>query len=293
MFLVIQFPIADLRVHAPGTARLRAPAWPDPEIGVEFMRAVGEVKERIGGGLNNWMTEDTFCTAQRAIRLHEFKGVLTTDAITWLARCGFRRFYSNGRALAKFEIGFFVLPAHTGAVHREGTPYLMALAEAALAVEVKIPVRAARGDATDFAVCALSKAGGALAPMLARVTQSHEGARVEESLVRPGRPLVYVEHQGEIDLPGRGTRTTWHSEPRRGPRRTWHSEPPVTFSRYFTEGELRGIRAVALDTRLEPDQVRSRRTMLLRLHAEKQVLMQTLRMLETREVSQDRRGTLL
>jgi len=266
MLVVVQFPIADLRQFVENTRRLHTPAWPAPRAGIEFTRAVGQAMLRPKGGLDNWIAEGSFCTARRAMRLDDFQGKMESGVWRWTAGCSFRRLYADGRALVKFEIGYSMSlirrPAQSAAM-----AWLRELAKAVLATQIRIPVRATSGNRGGLDPSSLAKAGKTLASMLARVTQPHDYAQDTRSLVVAGLPLVYVEHEA-FEAPEAAGKV------------------PKFFSRYFSEGELRGIRVIALNTTEQSSRLsRCMRIMLLRLHAEEQALMATLDAVVTHKVN--------
>jgi hypothetical protein len=207
------------------------------------------------------------------MRLDDFHGVIESEDGQWFARCALRRWYHDGSALGKFEVGFFVRHAPPNDGLRANAS-LKSLAEAILAVRVRIPVRTASAASAGLDVCPLGRAGPALAAMLVRASRPHRAGAAQAGLVRAGRPVVYVEHEGQLSL--------------RWGRRSygWQSKPRVVFARYFETGENRGTRAVAVNVgtgQALPGS--SSRVALLRLFAEEQVLMQVLRALQNGEVN--------
>lgn len=106
MLLTIQFPIADARKFLDQAERLGSPGWPIPDPNSEFVRYFGAIRDRHLGGLAGWLGEDRICKADRALifstqnRLFK-KGPTNTRVV-------FRRFYFDGWAVGKFEVGFRV-----------------------------------------------------------------------------------------------------------------------------------------------------------------------------------------
>ena len=108
MFLIIQFPLADVRPFLAETpARLPLPTWPIPREGTEFVHHFGFVQRRRGGtgGVERWSDDLFYCRARCAL-------VLPDIPRTALAGIGlsytFRRFFSDGRATARIEVGIGV-----------------------------------------------------------------------------------------------------------------------------------------------------------------------------------------
>lgn len=108
MFLVVQFPFADVRQFVPDdTHRLTVPTWPNAADGKEFVRGYGPVSRRPRGGVDYWAGERLFCPTARTLR---FAGSPRSLRVAVSGRpmpfdCEFRRFFTNGQALCRVEIG--------------------------------------------------------------------------------------------------------------------------------------------------------------------------------------------
>jgi hypothetical protein len=107
MLLSIQFPLADSRRFVDTeTGVLSAPGWPFPKTDTEFVRAFGSVKLRRRGGASGWVGENDICEAHRAVRfplLPTFVDHLGQSRVPFT--CAFRRFFFEGSAVGKFEVG--------------------------------------------------------------------------------------------------------------------------------------------------------------------------------------------
>ena len=102
MFLQLQFPIVDSRLFVTEKSyRLQAPAFPLASLG-EFLRLHGAIRFRQGGGVEEWSGEEVFSQANRALR---FPTAISGSLIRSLFKCVFRRFYSDGEAVARIEVG--------------------------------------------------------------------------------------------------------------------------------------------------------------------------------------------
>jgi hypothetical protein len=180
MLISIQYPFADARSFlADHGGRLVLPRWnaPDPES--DFVRAFGGVAARPQGGASIG-GEQYRCEARWAVRF-EPPG-LGADL-----RCAFRRFYADGNALAKFEIGIvrdacsrpLIAAAQINAVHEQ---------------LARVPV-------TDAPACPLGELGPVLARAYLRASTAHRfsGAR-ERWWVRAGTPLTLVMYRSEDRL---------------------------------------------------------------------------------------------
>src|ERR1043166_567340 len=90
MLVTIQFPFADLRPFVPDpTHRLASPDWPTPRAGVDFIRLLGQVRDRLLGGVKEWPGEHMFCDATHAIR---FPSAFSHENVS-----GTRRRYGRSR----------------------------------------------------------------------------------------------------------------------------------------------------------------------------------------------------
>ena len=132
MLLFLQFPLAELRSFLnQKTSRLPSPAFPLPEPDRDFIRSFGGVRKRRKGGVEDWVGEETFCHAGRALRFADPTSPL---------KCAFRRILNDGRAVVRFEVG---LVTHPHGRLRPGFPLdehaCLDLIETCLAVPVMIP----------------------------------------------------------------------------------------------------------------------------------------------------------
>ena len=108
MLIIIQLPIFDFRRFSETSHFLKVPLWPSPIEG-EFVRNVGKVTYRKRGGLNNWIGEFKICTARKSIRfvdspIKKISSIGKNKPL--LIKPAFRRFYFDGLATGKYELGF-------------------------------------------------------------------------------------------------------------------------------------------------------------------------------------------
>jgi hypothetical protein len=104
MLFSIQFPLADARKFLDQGERL-GPAWPFPLPDYDFIRFFGAIRYRTLGGLAGWIGEDLICKADRALSISTSPSLIAGRPKT---RIAFRRFYFDGWAVGKFEIGFHI-----------------------------------------------------------------------------------------------------------------------------------------------------------------------------------------
>jgi hypothetical protein len=110
MHIVFQFPIVDFRLLLPGEkARLVQPSWPSPDMQRKpFIRHFGRVKQRLGGGSEDWSAEEFYCDSHLAIKyddLHKSGYDIGAGRKTIISNC-YRRLYSDGKFMNKIELGF-------------------------------------------------------------------------------------------------------------------------------------------------------------------------------------------
>ena len=191
MLVHLQFPIVDLRGLAGGEdSRLPVPNWPSPLQDEEFIRSAGVIRKRYSGGLQGWIAEELYCDARRSIRF--IPGALgSRDFSNRRIRIAFRRFYFDGTAVAKFEVGLSI-KEKLDASDPNG---LNALLEQLLSLPVRV--------GGTKAICPLAESGKALAALYANSSNKHlskgltawirRKRRPVSSLVVPGTPALFIE----------------------------------------------------------------------------------------------------
>ena len=109
MLFTIQFPLTDLRPFvAVPTDRLTVPAWLAPLPDRDFVRSFGALRRRPRGGLSGWLGESIICEANRAVRFQSIPPFEDQAGGKLKFKIAFRRFYSDGLAVNKFEVGVAV-----------------------------------------------------------------------------------------------------------------------------------------------------------------------------------------
>jgi hypothetical protein len=192
MFLVLQFPLGDLRSFAPEHGRLVSPTWPNPGEG-QYLRSAGHVRRRKLGGLNNWIGESRICVANRALRFSADRNDFKVGNGAWLEPC-VRRFFFDGHVAAKFEIGFRVRTEGGGVdLGKSGLRNLLNRL-------FLLPVHVPNGEGRKL--IPLISAGKELASFyrLASTSRGQTGHGAEIArLVQPGAPMLFIE-SGMADL---------------------------------------------------------------------------------------------
>jgi hypothetical protein len=302
MLLICQFPICDARGFvSERDPRLPAPPWPLPEPGRHFVRCFGSVRRRLQGGHDYWADEAFFSRAHRALRFDRLE-------TRWLGalvkpRCAFRRLFSDGLALVRFELA---AANDRPAPLPEASRILHLLSD-----YLDLPV-SVTGFRSDPLTCNLWLAGKHLAELYADVTEAARGesGSVSRELVTAAEPMLLVEY-GREEIPclppeawpvgpsqpggaklaycwlrHRGREigvwllqndesTGWRvPKSRRGSKAALQASPSREPARRTRRGreDARQLRPLC-------DTARQTRIGLLRLHAEHQVLKQVLNLL--------------
>lgn len=275
MFLVIQIPLVDLRQFiADDLGLLGRPNWPAPIANRDFVRSFGSIRRRPRGGLPGWLGESLICEANRAVRLRGILHSRDKRVDIKLFVC-FKRFYFDGLAVGKFEIGI-VLPDFPRLIANDQKAFLQSV----LSTHATVPT--AGGG---FKTCRIVDLGKPLANLYATSSRrtSWQGNH-QNWWVQPCEPMLLVEpkqHQGLL-LPFQGkviplrdhlrdfilscytvpdnggSLRMWMLAPQKRSLRWWSSKDPEQFQ-----------------------QQRAIRMYLLRLHAERECLNRVLSELGT------------
>jgi hypothetical protein len=112
MFIALQIPIIDgRRFDSSDQSRLLKPSWAGPrDVGREFLRSMGPVRERRAGAVDQWLSEGIYCGAARWLKF-PVSGVTDLNVGTRrVASCSpvFRRWMGDGRLVFRLEVGWRV-----------------------------------------------------------------------------------------------------------------------------------------------------------------------------------------
>jgi len=110
LFIITQFPIADLRALMPDAmGRLAIPDWNADDPSEYFVRGFGEVYPRNSGDMERLHGERAFGDFNRAAR---YRGAIEYRQADWPKPLSlnprFRRLYFDGVMADRFEFGFHV-----------------------------------------------------------------------------------------------------------------------------------------------------------------------------------------
>jgi hypothetical protein len=107
MFITLQFPLFDYRFFEADPKRKETPKWPEPGK-KDRVRYFGDILDRNKPYLGPWDDEKKYCSAGSVFNFcglgndHFFKSLYSDPHH---ARILFRRFQSDGKCMAKFEVG--------------------------------------------------------------------------------------------------------------------------------------------------------------------------------------------
>lgn len=273
MLLAIQIPLADCRWFVDPGAILPKPAWPRPTLSRrrrQFVRAFGPVALRPKGGLWGWIGESVVCDARNAVKFENIPGYQSAHLPYQPARLAYRRFFSDGVALAKLEIGFSFARA-AGTFPKDFQAALEAVLECP--VNISIPNQSTYHDE-------LRDCGSALAEKYLFSSTRFDSDIVSDTAkwwIAPGQPLAVIEHKANTEKP----MPKWARHVREYQSNGLH----VTHG-YWPEDNLQSavrVWTIGFGNRASAEKARQLRITLTRLHAEEQVLHIVLENLATHE----------
>jgi hypothetical protein len=256
MLFILQFPFADMRdIQAYDTGKLSTPLWPIPQPDYNFIRSFGIVRERKQGGLTGWVGENIICQADRAIRFTRFSPIADPwTPKTYPIKVIFRRFYSDGSILGKFEIGL--------RIGLKGDSFSGRLLDDVICQILKLDVTIPNplGEPKNCKLWQSGKYLSNLYGMATTKTKYLEKTQPFLSIVKPCRPLLILVHDGEVkQIPFDGKVIP----------STFHRKTALSFHNYAHEGIFLPLWVI----RNEPlEEARKLRIYLSRLHSERECL---------------------
>lgn len=188
MLVIIQFPITDIRLFLEEiTGKLRRPNWFTSVPDEDFIRSFGHIRFRRLGGLSGWVGESIICEANKAIR---FDNLATfSDEHTgkkYQLKIIFRRFYSDGVAVGKLEIGIRLKVEKKENLSIDSLNNFLTYI---LNLPVIVPLR--RGKQR----CKLSEIPSVLGELyLENTTEINNLNNVKKSWAKVSKPLIVVLH---------------------------------------------------------------------------------------------------
>jgi hypothetical protein len=262
MLVTIQIPIADIRyLLGSNVARLAKPAWPIPSQDDDFVRGLGRIERRANGGSSSVLHEVMYARADRAVKFPDglpmWKGDGNSGKV--LFRSSYRRFFYDGKVVARLELGFTPRGESNKLVSSEGLD-----ANELLAALLSMPttIKGTEESRQTSGPLSVSKE---LTRFLLRATSSKKDSlHVQDWWMISGEPVVVIERSvGEIISLPRSAKML-------------DIEGPAQFAPFFLRVWHRRMAVpVWILTRCEGnDEVNTReiRLCVLRLHAEIEVL---------------------
>ncbi len=206
MLLALQFPLADSRPFVKDSGLRRIPRWLEPRPDEEFLRYFGMIRLRKSGGLPGWVGENEVCEANQALRFPRGLGSVPADQ-DWLIRlhCLYRRFYSDGYAIGKYEVGVGPLTVRrNSAAEDAGQASSPALAGEHISALINLllhtPVAIRNTETGRPAEVELGRAGKALAALYLAASSDLPVAAAPDWWVVNGAPLLFLEHRDRQPL---------------------------------------------------------------------------------------------
>ena len=275
MLLTVQFPMADLRPFvSAATNRLLKPPWPRARADEDFIRLLGPVRKRAKGGVDEWPGEGIYCSAAHAIRFSSAFAVGGLFGVT-RRRGAFRRFYSDGQGASRIEIG---IDFHT---RKEwALKELLAVLHDTFSLSVTV------GRGADAVKTELIRADRPLARLILRASTSAKAAADFQPgtwWVRPCTPTLLIEYRSDREvLPLPPGFTAVKNET------TFQLDMAYGLMRFY--GRSIGVwllgRSGPHDT--VDEDYRRFRIHLLRLHAQREVVTEVLRQVQTQTLTIER-----
>ncbi|MDQ5824358.1 MAG: hypothetical protein M3441_09130 [Chloroflexota bacterium] len=153
------------------------------------MRYFGGIKRRRGGGINSWVGENEICEARRALRFgSDLTFGIPEKRLEVPLTCAYRRFYFDGYAVGKYEVGVATrYRAYIGLSKQETGRLINHF--------LKLPVRIWESPGKAKQV-ELGRAGDLLARLysIATTAASYKAAWPEWS-VGSGKPMLFLEQR--------------------------------------------------------------------------------------------------
>ncbi len=266
MLITVQFPMTDPRPFLPeSTAQLKVPSWPLPRPGRDFVRNFGMVRTRRKGVPSpQFLCDDYYySSAASAIKLFDIsKRNFGSTRVSVELECAFRRFFSNGAAVGRVEIGFNALSYRM----LTGDESLELLNEClCLPTMVKQHFDEPRRRALHFQGKALAK----LYLFSTTKTSAISSGLLNNIHVSACEPIILLEY--DVDEIAKAM-----------PSGCKIIDPEtvggisVAYTKFVSSGKSTGIWLLGSDVS-KRDVARRLRLCLLRLHAEQQTLTQILR----------------
>ena len=205
MLLAIQFPLADSRTFINTDGRTKKPAWPYGESDMDFVRFFGILRERRAGGLSSWGSENenVICEARRALTFCKNLSFIDRDVGSkFTFQRAFQRFYFDGFAVGKFEIGLATKKKDRVVISRQQFTDVI---KHFLSLPIEIPNPPLAGEKKEKSKADLAQAGRHLSKLYwsASTLKQFRKTDFPAWLIKSGSPLLFLEYRegDEIEIP--------------------------------------------------------------------------------------------
>jgi len=280
MLLSVQFPFADSRAFLNGGVKvLGRPTWPSVSPDSDFVRSFGSIRSRRLGGLSGWVGESALCEAGRALRFSKITNFKDPQAgLNIPLSLSFRRFFFDGLAVGKFEVGITISSRFTGNLVEKQTSRFI---NYCLDLPVIIPALSSKAVTPEFAgksvATVLGGAGKPLARFYSGSSINHPPpAALADWWVRAGTPLLFLVHKSSerIHIPYFGKLIP----------RTWSLECDLSYFKVPYGDRSLGLWVIGLHPHASYKDIRSLKLCLLRLHAEHESMRLILQNIATNKI---------
>lgn len=274
MLIYFSVPLLDFRGLSRGDPRLDVPEWATPaewrwdsdtasrEPG--FLRGFGSVEGRRLGGPYGWPREDAYVNARRGVVVRTWDGRKRHNISL---RCIFRRVFFDGHAIARLDVGL-------AAAHVEEFADHQALLAAGLVNVLRTPTKV-RNTAKSARISPLWRVGPSVAAAYQAATEPYTRV-LPTSMVHACQPIVIIE----TDVPFSHQSRVWIGEDR---GLSLHPGKIMVRSGTSLPAWL-----VSVEENLMWRDRRMLRISLIRQHAERMALLETLSALESGTMCEDR-----
>jgi hypothetical protein len=263
MLFTIQFPLADSRLFLDyETYKLDRPSWLPPIPDEHFVRSFGIVTRRPRGGLTGWVGESIICEADNAMRFPDFRD-FSYNGNTIMLRLVFRRYFFDGLAVGKYEIG--IATSDDWLINSQEFDKRAAQKLLFHILNLQVEIRHPGGDPIK---CKLWNCGKYLAQLYALSTTrvSALSKEIPAWWVRHRCPIILIVHRDREN-------TFKYKIPFKEKAAVMENDIGLHLSHHYIPVKDKKIPAwIILSDSWLDDEARRLRLYLLRLHAEKECL---------------------
>ncbi|HWS87996.1 MAG TPA: hypothetical protein VN282_13585 [Pyrinomonadaceae bacterium] len=257
---------------------LGRPLWPSVSPDIDFVRSFGSIRKRKLGGMRGWIGEGALCEANRALRfLRPPKFRDAASGVEIPITVAFRRFYFDGLAVGKLEVGLTTLDVPP-LNRRQTGDFINHCLNLPVTIPPLSPKAVVAEQAGEAVTTVLGRAGGPLARFYAACSISHPPpVKLDNWSVAAGTPLLFVvhKHTERINVPYFGKRLPGGGL----------TNCELTYHEMPYGGRTLRMWVLALSPSAAYRNVREIKICLLRLHAEHEVMRLVLQNIATNKIN--------